>query len=88
MLTATLGMCVVDMYRWYRNKKYEEQLREACGQSIGNELLAIWKFSDTVNLERKRLIRKASAQSDWHMPRHGKNENESLERMARNGSVT
>jgi hypothetical protein len=26
LLSTTLGMCVVDMHRWYRNKKYEEQL--------------------------------------------------------------
>jgi hypothetical protein len=34
------------------------------------------------------MIQKASARSIWHIPRHGENENESLERMARNGSVT
>jgi hypothetical protein len=34
-------MFVVDMHRWYRSKKYEEQLQEARGQSISNELLAI-----------------------------------------------
>jgi hypothetical protein len=91
LLTTTLGMCVVDMHRRYRNKKYEEQLREARGQSIGNKLLAIRKFSDQlcVNLERKQIIRKASARSVWHMPRHGHNEQEALERMAtRDGSVT
>jgi hypothetical protein len=33
------------------------------------------------------MMRKASARSVRHMPRHGENENESLERMARNGSV-
>ena len=82
LLTTTLGMCVVDMHRWYRNTKYEEQLQEAHGQSIGNKLLAIWKFSDQlcVNLERKRMIGKASAQSVWHMPRHGRDEQEALER--------
>jgi hypothetical protein len=69
---------------------WRPQLREACGQSTGNELLAIRKFSDQlcVNLERKRMIRKASARSVWHMPRHGHNEQEALKRMARNGSVT
>jgi hypothetical protein len=76
LLTTTLRMCVVDMHRWYRNKKYEEQLQEARGQSIGNELLAIQKLSDQlcVNLERKRMIRKASARSVRSMPRHGHNE--------------
>jgi hypothetical protein len=90
LLTTTLGMCVVDVHQWYRNKKYEEQLREARGQSIGSELLAIRKFSDQlcVNLERKRMISKASARSVRNMPRHGHNVQEALERMARNGSVT
>jgi hypothetical protein len=40
------------------------------------------------NLERKRMIWKASAGSVWNMPRHGHNEQEALERMARNGLVT
>jgi hypothetical protein len=90
LLTTTLGMCVVDMHQWYRNKKYKEQLQEAHGQSIGNQLLAIQKFSDQlcVNLERKQIIWKASARAIWHMPRHGQNEQEALKRMARNGSVT
>jgi hypothetical protein len=90
LLTTTLGMCVVDMHQWYRNKKYQEQLQEAHGQSIGNKLLAIWKFSDQlcVNLERKQMIGKASARSVWHMPRHGQNEQEALKRMARNDLVT
>ena len=90
LLRTTLGMCVVDMHRWYRNKKYEEQLCQARGHSIGNKLLAIQKFSDQlcVNLERKRMIWKASARSVRHMARHGHNEQEALERMARNGSVT
>jgi hypothetical protein len=76
LLTTTLGMCVVDMHLWYRNKKYEEQLREARGHSIGNELLAIRKFSDQlcVNLERKQMIWKASVRSVRHMPKHGHNE--------------
>jgi hypothetical protein len=34
------------------------------------------------------MIRKASARSVWNMPRHGHDEQETLERMARNGSVT
>jgi hypothetical protein len=37
LVTTTLGMCV-------RNKKCDEQLQEAHGQSIDNELLAIWKL--------------------------------------------
>jgi hypothetical protein len=34
------------------------------------------------------MIWKASAQSAWHMPRHGKNEDKALKKMARNGLVT
>ncbi len=34
------------------------------------------------------MIRKASASSLRHMPRHGNNEQEALERMAKNGLVT
>jgi hypothetical protein len=63
LLKTTLRMGVVDMHPWYRNKKYKEQLQEALWQSTGNELFAIQKFSDQlcVNLERKRMIWKASA---------------------------
>jgi hypothetical protein len=93
LLITTLGMCVVDMHRWYRNKIYFEQIpQEASGQSIvGNEFLDIQKFSDQlyVNLERKQMIRRASAVSIWHMvTRRGEKEQEALERIARYGSVT
>ncbi len=81
-------MFVVDMYRWYRSKKYEE--KKARGQSISNELLAFWKFSYRlcVNLERKLMMGRASAQSLWHMVTNGQNEHEALERIQRNGLAT
>jgi hypothetical protein len=65
LLTTTLGMCVVDMHRWHRNRKYDDgEQQESRGQSVGNELLAGRKFSDRlcVGLERKGMwIDRASA---------------------------
>jgi hypothetical protein len=76
------GNVVVDMHGWYRNRKFEEQGQEASGQSISNGLLAIWKFSNQlcVNLERKLMMGRASAQSLSHMVTHGQNKHEALER--------
>ena len=59
LLTTTLGICIVDMHRWYRNKQHDDAQQQECrGQSVGKELLAIRKFSDRlyVGLERKGMI--------------------------------
>jgi hypothetical protein len=90
MCLTTLGMCVVDMHRWFRNIKYEEQLQEARGESISYELLAIQKFGNQLcmNLEKKLMMGRASARSLWHMVICGQKEYEVLERIQRNGLTT
>jgi hypothetical protein len=91
ILTTTLGMCVVDMHRWYRNKKYDEQLEELREPNVGSELLAIRKFSDLlcVNLERNGRIGRGSARQFGHMVRQGGEvRSEPLQRITRDGSAT
>jgi hypothetical protein len=70
-----------------------KSMRSNFERLVGSLLVtSFWLFGNlainSVNLERKRMIRKASARSVRNMPRHGHNEQEALERMARNGSVT
>ena len=97
LLTTTLGMCIVDMHRWYRNKKYDDAQQEECrGQSVSNELLAIRKFSDRlcVGLERKGMIDRSRGSSRpvagrYRLLRQGEEAtHDLLQRITRDGSAT
>jgi hypothetical protein len=87
LLTTTLGMCVVDMHRWYRNRKCDEQLEDSRAQNIGSELLAIRKFSDRlcVGLEKKARFGRAPARKVRHSEAPDAN---TLQRITKDGSAT
>jgi hypothetical protein len=86
-------MCVVDMHRWYRNRKYDAQRdddhRE---QNLGSELLAIRKFSDRlcVGLTKKGTISGRSARQVQRtvVSRAGDKPDVPLQRITREGSAT
>jgi hypothetical protein len=87
LLTTTLGMSAVDMHRWYRNRKCDEQLEDSRAQNIGSELLAIQKFSDRlcVGLEKKGRFGRASVQKF----RHSEAPNaDTLQRITKDRSAT
>jgi hypothetical protein len=87
LLTTTLGMCVVDMHRWYRNRKCDEQLEDSRAQNIGSELLAIRKFSDRlcVGLEKKGRLGRAPARKVRHSEAP---DADTLQRITKDGSAT
>jgi hypothetical protein len=89
LLTTTPGMCVVDMHRWCRNRKHDEN-RE---QNIASELLAIRKFSNRlcVGLKKKGTIGRGSARQVQRMAvptRPGDRPSYPLQRITRNGTAT